>query len=253
MKRPLNVKLVAAVVAAIAVVSGGAAIAATQLTPKQRSQAVINDAAQQLGVQPNQLSDALKKALEKQVDAAVAAGQMTKAEGDAIKQRIESGDVPLVGGFGFGPGFGFHRFGGDVFRAGLDAAASYLGLTTTQLQNQLQNGKTLAQIAKDKNKSVDGLIQTLTDSAKKQLDAAVSAGRITSSQESTILSNIKQRITDAVNGKLPARPDFDGDGPHWRNGGSAFQGGAPGLFPRGAPPTFGGQSSNASQAGAPTL
>src|SRR5213592_4245644 len=110
MDRSLKRKVVAGTVAALAVGGTGAGIAATQLrsSPSEESKAVVSDAAKQLGVQPDQLSSALKKALENQVDAAVAAGRITKAQGDALKQRIESNDFPL-----FGPmplGFGFEHF-----------------------------------------------------------------------------------------------------------------------------------------------
>ena len=65
----LNRNLVAVAVAALAVTGGGAAIAASKLgSPKEESQAVINDAAQQLGVQPSALSDALKAELKTAVD-----------------------------------------------------------------------------------------------------------------------------------------------------------------------------------------
>src|ERR687888_457360 len=123
--------------------------------------------------------------------AAVADGRLTKAQGDELKQRIESGDLPLF----FGPRGGPHEHFG-----GLDAAASYLGLTEEQLETQLESGKTLAQVAKDRGKSVDGLIQALVDAATKRLDADVTAGRLTKAQEQQILSGLKQRITAFVNG-----------------------------------------------------
>jgi hypothetical protein len=207
-------KVLAGVVAAVAVTGGGAAIAASKLgSPREESQAVIDDAAQQLGVQPGALSDALKNALENRVDAAVAAGRITKDEGDAIKSRIESGDFPLFGV----PGFGFHHHGG-VFFGGLDAAATYLGLTEAELRTQLESGKTLAQIAQEKGKSVDGLIQALVDAAKTKLDAAVKDGRLTQVQEDSILTDLKQHVTDLVNGTLPEHPrDHD------------FRGGPPGI------------------------
>jgi hypothetical protein len=86
----------------------------------------------------------------------------------------------------------------------LDAAASYLGLTEAQLRTQLSSGKTLAQIAKDKNKSVSGLVDAMTASADKQLQAAVSEGRLTKAQADQISKNLEQRITDLVNGKRPS-------------------------------------------------
>ena len=103
MEKNVKRKMAAGAVALLAVAGGGAAIAATQFSPKQESQAVLNDAASQLGVTPTELSAALKSALVKRIDTAVAAGRITKAQGDETKQRVESGDFPL---FGFGPGFG---------------------------------------------------------------------------------------------------------------------------------------------------
>jgi hypothetical protein len=207
MDRSTKTKIVAGAVAAAAIAGGGAAVGATQLrSPSEESQAVVNDAAAQLGVQPQALSNALKKALENRVDAAVADGRLTKEQGDALKQRIESGQAPL---FGLGGGPGGHDRGGHF--GDLDAAASYLGLTEDQLRTQLQSGKTLADVAKAQGKSVDGLIDALVAATKKDLDDAVADGRLTKAQADQILAHMKQRITDRVNGKLPRfndRPGF---------------------------------------------
>ena len=222
MDRNLKRKVIAGAVAASAIAGAGGAIAATKLgSPQEDSQAIMNDAAQQLGVKPSALSDALKKALENRIDAEVAAGTLTKAEGDALKSRIESGDFPL---FGFPHrGFGEHVFGSGK----LDAAASYLGLTEDQLRTELDGGKTLAQVAKDHGKSADGLVDALVADLKKHLDADVAAGRITKAQEDQFLADAKQRTTDFVNGKGPGGT---------RYGFRHVHGGAPGF--RGGPPPF---------------
>jgi polyhydroxyalkanoate synthesis regulator phasin len=214
-------KLIAGAVAGLAVAGGGAALAATQLgsSPKQENQAIVNDAAKQLGVQPSALNAALKKALENRVDAAVAAGRLTKAEGAEIKQRIEAGDVPLFGRPG-GPGGFRHHHGGPF--GGLDAAATYLGLTQAQLRTQLESGKSMADVAKAKNKSVDGLVSALVDAAKKKLDSAVAAGQLTQKQADSILSDLKSHVTDFVNGVRPPRPD--GDNGFSFRGGPRFDG-----------------------------
>ena len=84
-------KILIATAAALAVAGGGAAIAASKSgSPQEESKAVVDDAAKQLGVTPAKLSSALKQALENRVDAAVAAGRLTKEQGDALKQRIEA-------------------------------------------------------------------------------------------------------------------------------------------------------------------
>src|SRR5881227_174105 len=126
-----NRKLILGLAAVLTAAGGGAAIAASGSgSPSEENQAVLDDAAKQLGISPSKLSDALKKALSDRVDAAVAAGRVTKAEGDALKQRLDSGNFPLFGGFR--AGFGHFGFFGD-----LSAATSYLGLTEAQLRSQL--------------------------------------------------------------------------------------------------------------------
>jgi hypothetical protein len=210
MDRSLKRKVVAGTVAAIAVGGAGAGIAATQLrsSPNEESQAIVNDAAKQLGVQPDQLSGALKKAMENRIDAAVAAGQITKAQGDELKQRIESNNFPLFGPLPFGFGFRHGLFGHHGF-PGLDAAASYLGLTDAQLDAKLDAGKTLAQVAKDQRKSVDGLVAALKADMKQKLDRAVAAGQITKAQEDEALKDAESRFKNLVNGKFmrPPRPE----------------------------------------------
>ena len=200
MKTWMKHRIVIGLAAALVVLGGGVAVAATQATsPKEESQAVINDAAQQLGVQPNALSDALKKALSNRVDAAVADGRLTADQAARIKERIQSGELPLfVGGHGPGRGFG-HHFGG------LDVAASYLGVTEDNLRTELESGKTLAQVAQAHGKSVDGLVDALVADAKEHIDAAVAAGRLTQTQADDVLANIRERVTARVNGQRPER------------------------------------------------
>jgi len=219
-------KVVAGTAAALAVGGAGAGIAATKLTssPSDESKAVISAAAKQLGVQPNALSSALKKALEDRIDAAVAAGRLTKAQGNELKQRIESNDFPLVAPRLGHDGFDHHGFGHHGF-PGLDAAAGYLGLSEDALHSRLESGKTLAQVAKDRGKSVDGLVAALRADLKRHLDEAVSHGRLTKAQADRILSNADSRLKALVDGKLP--------GPT----------GGPGRFERGPSPEgagFGG-------------
>lgn len=193
-------KLLIASAAALAVAGGGAAIAASKSgSPQEESKAVVEDAAKQLGITPAKLSAALKQALENRVDAAVAAGRLTKEQGDALKKRIEAEDFPMLGRLGMGLG---HRGGGPgIHRFGhLDAAAAYLGMTEAALRTQLAGGKTLAEVTKAKGKSVDGMVSALVADEKKELDAAVKAGRITQAQADAFLANAKQRFSDAVNG-----------------------------------------------------
>jgi hypothetical protein len=171
---------------------GAAAVAATAGSSSDDSQAILDDAAKELGVSPSRLSEALKKALRDRVDEAVAAGRLTKAEGDALRERIQSEDFPLFGV----PHRGFGHLGhfGD-----LDAAASYLGVSEAELRSELQGGKSLAQVAREQGKSVDGLVDALVAAAKERLDRAVAAGHITKAHEDSMLDELRERIEYRVN------------------------------------------------------
>jgi hypothetical protein len=202
-------KLAAATVAGVAVVAAGGAVAADQLSPAERSKAVVADAAQQLGVKESALTDALEKAYENQIDADVASGAITQSQGDALKAKIEAGDFPLVGGFG--PGMGRH--GGHGGGPGLDAAASYLGLTEAELRTQLDAGKTLADVAKAQGKTVDGLVAALVSSAKTRVAADVQAGRLTQAQADATTADLQARITEIVNSTHAGHGGHDGPPP----------------------------------------
>jgi uncharacterized protein YidB (DUF937 family) len=207
MARKMKHKLAAGTGAALAVAGGGAALAATQLSPKAESQAVVNDAAKQLGVDPTKLSNALKQALDNRVDAAVAAGTLTKEQADKFKAQIASDEFPLFGGPGLGRKGGSHDRG-----AHLSAAATYLGVTQEALRTSLDGGKTLADLAKEKGKSADGLVDALVADETKELGAAVTAGKLTAAQRDALIANARQRFQDLVDGKAPARGSRGHDG-----------------------------------------
>ena len=207
-------------VLALAAAGTGAAIGATgNGTPQEESKAVIDAAATDLGVSSASLTAALKKALIARVDAAVAAGNLTAAQATDLKARINSGEVPLVG-----LGGGGHRgeHGGIGHFGELQAAATYLGLTIAELRSAQEGGKTLAEIAKEQGKTVDGLVAALVAAVTKDVNAAVTAGKLTDAQRDSILSGLEARITEHVNNLRPAHGPRNGIGP----------GGAP---PMGAP------------------
>jgi hypothetical protein len=216
MKTNTKLKLGLVVATAIAVAGGGVAIAATEpWDPKEEAEAIIDDAAQQLGVTPGELSDALKQALKNRVDDAVAAGRLSEEQGAELKARIDSSDVPLplgvLGPKEFGLGIGPDH-GGPM--GGLSTAADHLGLSEAELRSRLSDGKTLAQIAKAEGKSVDGLVQAMLDDADEKLDAAVDAGKLTETEADKIRAEWKERISDFVNGETPFgfHLGFDKDG-----------------------------------------
>ena len=195
--KALKLKLAGGAAALAAVLGGGAAIAATQSSPAEESKAIVADAARQLGVPAAKLDAALKQALVNRVDAALKVGTVTEAQATQMKQRIQAGEVPLVG-VGHGPGGrgGHHGF------VDFAAAAEFLGITEAKLRTSLESGDTLAEIAKANGKTAAGLADALVAAANADLDEKVAAGRITAAQRTAILAELDERIQDVVDGEF---------------------------------------------------
>jgi hypothetical protein len=180
-------------------VSGTAIAASTGAAGSPSS--FLDSLAQHLGISREKLDDAAKAAALDQVDAALKAGTITQAQADAMKERIESGKGLF---FGMGPGFGRHGHGGhgfgDRFGDPLAAAATFLGLEEDALRDQLRDGKSLADVAKAKGKSVDGLKQAILADAKERVAAAVKDGKLTEAQATEILERLEEHLDDLVAG-----------------------------------------------------
>jgi len=172
-------KLVLALAAAVAAAGAGVAVGATQFSPENESDAVIEDAARQLGIEPERLADALQQALENRLDEAVEDGRLTEEQAERLKERLQADDFPLFRGPGLAPPrLHFPRHGPRLFAA-LGAAADYLDIPEGELRERLREGETLAEIARDEGKSVDGLVDALVEEKTKRLDEAVEDGRLT--------------------------------------------------------------------------
>ena len=208
-------RAVASVAVAIAAIAGGgAAVAASDLSsPQADSDALIADAAGRLGVEPEALDNALKQAYEARIDAQVQAGELDQEQADALKQRLEAGDVPLVGGglrgergererggFRLGPGEG-HR-GGRVM-IDLGTAATYLGLDAEELRAKLEAGQSLADVAKAQGKTTDGLKQAFTESITKSLDEQVASGELSADEKADILADLPAHLDEVIAGTAP--------------------------------------------------
>ncbi|MGH2459337.1 MAG: hypothetical protein ACRDIY_10780, partial [Chloroflexota bacterium] len=99
----------------------------------------------------------------------------------------------------------------------LSSVAGFLGISQTDMQTDLKNGQTLAQIAQAHGKSASDLTTFLTAQLKTRLDKAVSGGKLTSQQETTMLNNASTRFDKLINSKFQpmgkrGRPGMTGPG-----------------------------------------
>jgi len=141
------------------------------------------------------LKTALVAAIKTKVDAAKAAGKLDAARADRLLQRAPQLVERLVNAK---PRARAMRAKGA--RGGLlKAAATYLGVTNAQLVTDLRAGKSLAQVATAKSKSVDGLKQALLAALKQKVDAAVAAGRLDAARAQKLLERAPAHIERLVN------------------------------------------------------
>ena len=158
----------------------------------------VADAGHPVGVPP-QVSTVLSQLVTK--------GTITQAQADAITAALTaaaptpnaSGKPSIGGPMGGGRG---HDGMGDFGGFGLNSAArqaiitSTLGITAADLKTARQAGKSLASIAGTKT---DALITALVNYDSTQIDAAVTAGKLTSAQATTMKANLKTLVTNEVN------------------------------------------------------
>lgn len=205
----MNTRMQIAIAATAAGLVGGGAVAVAQTSqnsPAAEREAFLENAADRLGVEPDDLATALEEAAIARVDAAVAAGRMTEEQAKEVKERIRAGEAG-VPGTGFGPGM---RGGPGSMEGGpgfmhsepgfLEPAVSYLGLAEDELRERLDAGDSLADVAKSQDKSVDGLVNAIVTSVDERLDQD---NQLEESQRKEMLDHLRERITDLVQNALP--------------------------------------------------
>ncbi|MBT9283505.1 MAG: hypothetical protein KM312_12865 [Hydrogenibacillus schlegelii] len=188
------------------------------------------DIAKAHGIDEATLIDRLVAAKKEALDRLVQSGKIDQARADALleqyksdlPQRIEKApseagkpfsrgkdDSPFKRGFDRG-GFGPHGFGPHASIADL---ADILGLQPDELQNELKNGKSLAQIAEAHGIAKADLIARLTDAVKQTLDERVQAGKMTQEQADQALAKFKQRVETMVDRVPPLHDGKRGERP----------------------------------------
>jgi lambda repressor-like predicted transcriptional regulator len=195
----------------------------------------LADVAREKGRSVDGLKTALKNALKKDLDEAVADDAITREQADDLYEKLSASIDTLVengfrlpkieGGFGFGFGFGFGK--GNQF----EAAATYLGVTEAQLREELEDGDSLADVAREKGRSVDGLKTALKNALKKDLDEAVADDAITREQADDLyekLSGAVDELVEREGGRFGFRLELGPGGPDF-----GFERGSrvPGILP----------------------
>jgi ribosomal protein S20 len=163
--------------------------------------------AERLGVDVDELKEAIEAEALERVDAAVAEGRLSEKQADRIRERIASGRLPF--GPGVHPGRGGPRgerdgrapYGhegkrgrGALKHVVIEAAGDYLGAESRELFRARREGKSLARLAEEKGKSADGLAAAVLEAATERLDRAVADGRLTKEKA----DRLRERAGEAI-------------------------------------------------------
>jgi polyhydroxyalkanoate synthesis regulator phasin len=133
-----------------------------------------------------------------QADAIIAAATAAEAAQDALRPQMGP-----MGGKG-GP-----------LDEHLTVIASTLGVDTTTVLTRLKAGDSLATIAGAKK---DALITALVADETKEIDAAVTAGKLTAAQATSLKANLVAHVTEIVNATPPVGGPMGGDDRGGRGG-----------------------------------
>jgi hypothetical protein len=184
----------------------GAAATALNITPQQLMTEIqgksLADVASAHNVPLANVTNAIKDAAHKRIDAQVTAGHLTADQATSLKtkidQMVDTMATKVVPQFpGGGPrGQGGPGSGGP--RLDLNTAATFLGITPQQLTTEL-NGKSLADVATAHGKSPTDLANALKKAANDRIDAAVTAGRLTADQATQAKTQADQQIDQRMN------------------------------------------------------
>ena len=178
----------------------------------------VNDLASRLGVSASKLEQSGQGAAQDVLNQLVKDGKLTQTQANQMKQKLSSGSFcSLVGKGGFGLGHaGAHGPKGGKLGAYMQVAvadvAKGLNLSTSQLQSDLESGKSLSQIASAQNVSSSQLQTIVKSAVQDALNKAVSAGAITQTQANDFMqrfNNNPQMLERLLSGPMGRGMDKD--------------------------------------------
>lgn len=173
-------------IAAIGVVGYGIFSAGQVLAAQQDVRPdIISQVAQRLGINPDDLNDAVDLVHDEMIDLAVEDGKITPDRAELLKDR----DVELF----FGP----HMGRGTMHRH-IDEIAQFLGLDREELIKEIGEYETLADLAEANGVTAEDLIEFLQNESDQRVDELADSGRITDERAESIKDIRNEKIEEFV-------------------------------------------------------
>jgi polyhydroxyalkanoate synthesis regulator phasin len=171
-----------------------------------------------LDISVEEYDAAVLAAQQQVVDEALAEGALTEEQAERMQERFEKGLGPRAWDRGFmRPPMdkcprGLRRDGGFMGRGGMSIAGAVtelLDLTPRELLAELQEGKTLAEVAEEKGVDRQDILDTVQEQIEETLAKAVDNGRLTQEQADEMLQRAMDKAEEQLDstweGRFPGR------------------------------------------------
>jgi uncharacterized protein (DUF433 family) len=145
-------------------------------------------------VDPAGVVNAVVAALTQQIDQAAAQGKIDGTRADQAKQKLPDFANRFVNETKSNQGRGR-----AVLKDAANAAAKEIGVSVDDLKQARKDGKSIAQVAKDHNKSVDDVVNAIVKQATSHVDQAVKDGKLDSKKADQIKQKLPDRAKQLVN------------------------------------------------------
>lgn len=145
-------------------------------------------------VDPTSVVNAVVAALTQQIDQAAAQGKIDGNRADQAKQKLPDFANRFVNETKSKRGRGR-----PILKDAANAAAKEIGVSVADLKQARKDGKSIAQVAKDHNKSVDDVVNAIVKQATNDIDQAVKDGKIDSKKADQIKQKLPDRAKQLVN------------------------------------------------------
>lgn len=171
------------------------------VTEKLKAGSSLAEIAEQQGISRDSLKAAMTDAFNKQLE------QRKSDYAANLDKLIDSDLTALHGKIGFGG------------KIDLTAVGTVLGVSADELKTSLSDGKSLADVAKEKGVDAQKVIDAVTASVKNEINQAVKDGKLTQEEADKRLANVAASAEKIVNGE-----GFGHRGHRGGHGGGGFGG-----------------------------
>lgn len=192
-----------------------AAAEAIGIEPSELFQAIrdgqtVAEVAQDNGVDPSTVADAIVADARDRLDQAVEDGTLTQEEADEKAADLEERATAFVNGEYPMPFRGTLPLGNPGLWGFADgpiaAAANAIGIGPVELLQELRDGSTIAEVAEANDVGASAVVDAVVAALQERLDSAVDNGWITQEQADERAAELQEQATALVNGDLMPFP-----------------------------------------------